>query len=304
MTSGDRLNQGKIELTRDWELAVSRIIKEPGTTIVIGPPDAGKTSFIRCLTSEANDFSKQVRVIDADLGQKTIGPPATISSACFRNNPEGEVLPDSLYFIGDTTPYNHIVEEVTGLSVLCGGAEPDIDILAIDTPGLVTGPIGVSLNYHLIMAANPHYVVFIRRAQEMEPLISAISYRNGPKLFILDIPRAARRIPIGERRKNRKESFGAYFRKSEFFEISLNSVAVYPSEARSIARRELKGLLVGLQDENNRTKGMGIIMAQQRRPGLVTIAAPIVPTEVAGIVFGSLKIAPDGQELGRVKLNR
>lgn len=292
-----------IEKPRDWDRAIKRIMKSPGTTIIIGAPDTGKTTFAGALIEELRSFGVAPHMIDADLGQKTIGPPGTIGRrfiSANRKNPEET----ELYFIGDTTPNGHIIEMITGMIRLAKksrGIEPAI----IDTAGFISGAAGLSLQYHAVTALEPQYLVFLRRAQELNLLISACSFLKNIKSFVLDTPTMARRISVQERALNRAKAFRDYFENSSEVEIRISDISVFPPNPASLGRREVRNMLIGLLDSENNTIGMGMVIGQTRFSKTIRIMTPVRRfDEVACLKLGYLRIAADGTELGRIGRSR
>ena len=59
------------------ELAFAAV-SEARVSVVIGASDAGKTTLIAALASELASRGEPVGVVDSDVGQSEIGPPATV----------------------------------------------------------------------------------------------------------------------------------------------------------------------------------------------------------------------------------
>ena len=70
-----------------------------------------------------------------------------------------------------------------------------------------------------------------------------------------------------------------------------------------IERPELKDLLVGLNDENNFTLGLGIIADMNPFTGKLTLFTPVQDIhKVATIRLGAKKVELDGKEYGRTRV--
>ena len=78
----------KLDVPPEWEAAAAEIL-ERGRCIVllVGGAGVGKSSFCRYL-AETLARRAEVDVIDADIGQANLGPPATISLARFSGSVE------------------------------------------------------------------------------------------------------------------------------------------------------------------------------------------------------------------------
>jgi polynucleotide 5'-hydroxyl-kinase GRC3/NOL9 len=61
----------------DWAAAMERIAAgDVRRVLVLGPGDAGKSTFCRVLLRHAVRNGRGVALLDADPGQKLVGPPA------------------------------------------------------------------------------------------------------------------------------------------------------------------------------------------------------------------------------------
>ena len=110
--------------------------------IVLGPVDSGKSSLAALIANRALLREMRVGVIDADIGQADIGPPAFVSAAFVENHILWlrELKPWKMRFVGYITPQRgerRIAAAVTELSHLlrANGAE----VVVVDTDGWVQG---------------------------------------------------------------------------------------------------------------------------------------------------------------------
>ena len=63
----------------DWETVLLAIAKRPGVTMFLGASDTGKTTCLRVAAAHlARAGLLPLAIVDADLGQSTIGPPTTV----------------------------------------------------------------------------------------------------------------------------------------------------------------------------------------------------------------------------------
>lgn len=84
-------------------------------------------------------------------------------------------------------------------------------------------------------------------------------------------------------------------RRSRVF-TTLEAGPIFAAESSSFDR-----LLVGLEDEEGDLLGVGIIISMKWREACAEILTPVKdPGSVARLVFGELRVAPDGVELGRL----
>jgi polynucleotide 5'-hydroxyl-kinase GRC3/NOL9 len=63
----------------DWQDATDIAVRTARRVMVLGPADVGKSSFCRFLIDSAGREGITTALLDADLGQKAVGPPACVS---------------------------------------------------------------------------------------------------------------------------------------------------------------------------------------------------------------------------------
>ena len=70
----------RLHVPQAWRETAATILRDrPRVILVLGGGDAGKSSFCRFLLAELLAAGHRVAVVDSDLGQKDIGPPATVT---------------------------------------------------------------------------------------------------------------------------------------------------------------------------------------------------------------------------------
>ena len=106
----------------DHEALVERAVGEATRVMLMGGLDSGKTTLGRAMVGAACASGKTAAFIDADLGQKSVGPPTTVGLKLIRTpedvTPEGMADADALFFVGSTSPQGHMLSVVTGAARL------------------------------------------------------------------------------------------------------------------------------------------------------------------------------------------
>src|SRR5919197_322767 len=89
--------------------AIATLTSHPGRIFVVGGVDSGKTTFARRLALAALESGQSVALVDADLGQSTIGPPGTVGLKLVtgREDLEEGAPPDAMAFVGAISPRNN-----------------------------------------------------------------------------------------------------------------------------------------------------------------------------------------------------
>lgn len=346
-----------------WETTLDTISEAGGVTLVLGGSDVGKTTFTRLLLNRLVERHGRAAVIDADLGQSDVGPPACIGLA-YAHTPVqalSDLTPHALAFVGSTSPPGFLLEHVSGVKRLAEsvGSCP----LVTDTSGFLHGGAAARLNQTEFELLSPTHVVALQRRGELEPILAPMRRREGCTIHALPVPDVIGRKPPAFRTQRRAMRFAAYFDRSAQHTFSLAEVAlvgtwlgsgpplaphllkflnqtlgpqskVYHAEmcdrqlglmvnrplppdlpALGIAQQQLKAqsvvitvaprlkhLLVGLEGSNGRLLGLGLLEALDFRRGTLGILTPVRAPAAARILrFGSLRLLPDGTEVGSLR---
>src|SRR5215831_8902578 len=187
--------------------------------LVVGAVDRGKSTYCAFLSRRCLETGQRVAVVDTDVGQKDMGPPATLTLGY----PEvaqslAEVPPVAWYFLGATSPAGHLLPMIVGVRQLLDTARASYII--INTTGFVTGP-GRVLKGYKIEAVRPDVIVALEHGRELRALLQA--YRH---YRILRVPASAYATPktTEQRRAARERAFGTYFATASTVELALRQV--------------------------------------------------------------------------------
>ncbi|WP_423792436.1 Clp1/GlmU family protein [Methanocaldococcus indicus] len=313
-----------IEISKDrYELLEE--IKENNykRILIVGNVDVGKTTLINFLSNNLN-----CGILDLDVGQKSILPPATISlkySFLVKH-----------YFIGSTTPAQFIGEMIVGANKLANLVN---DLVLIDTPGFIYG-IGGELIKLLIESLKPDLIVGIERDKELRNLLR---YENVKFLKSYSNKTYSKE----ERKKIREEKWKKYFENSKeiiinfkdfilsgsklFYGVKITENEKYLIEnllkwkilygsridkQYIIVKEDLErihisldrnfifyldkdrflNLLVGLIDKDGFCEGLGIVKEIDFENETLKILTPISLDNIKEIRFGRIKINDDFTE--------
>ncbi|WP_349368900.1 Clp1/GlmU family protein [Salinarimonas sp.] len=216
----------------DQAEAIGRIVGSGGRVLVLGPVDVGKSAFCRLLLEAGAQAGRRVALVDADPGQKTVGPPAAVTLA---RGPDLRLA--GLAFVGAVDVLRAPARVARGVEAALArlAGEGGADLAAINSAGLVTRP-GHGLIRALIAAARPDAIVAIGGGEALAP---ALAGARAPILALDPSPRA-RRKSAGARARARREAFAAYFAEAEIRRLRLDAAA------RAALADAPDGLLLGL----------------------------------------------------------
>ena len=252
----------KYRINPDWKRLASRIVMPNQRVLVLGPSDAGKSTFCRYLTDYACTASLKVAFVDADVGQSQIGPPTTIGMKLFDAPEDAELyLPfggmengttdqensdteseqnkhkkknrsdelyhkaDALYFVGALSPQRNLLPILTGTRLLVdAGLNAGADFTVIDTTGYVHDGAAVALKQQKIDLIRPHHLVCIGRSKDLERIVACYDDLNFLTIHYLLPHKLVRTKSSEARKRNRKAKFEAYFADSDLQTVPFGQI--------------------------------------------------------------------------------
>jgi len=267
------------EVASLWADLAQRIVQERLRRVfLVGPPNAGKSTFCRVLLRTAISAGRSAELVDADLGQKLVGPPACVTLGC--SMPDERIALSALAFVGTTDPVRGWRDLVRGMARLTEAGRGDL--LVFNSGGLLSGP-GRRLKMNKITAVAPDFLIAIGQASSLDAVLSI--HADVPTVRLPSSP-LARRKTLGDRRTARREAFRAYFAEAveRTFDMSqvhmegtLGSNAIPPAQ-----------LLVGIADRLGRDIALGIVTAGDEKAGTIACLTPREIPAACRIRWGSL----------------
>src|SRR3990172_7744546 len=219
---------GLIEVLDDWRALSARIDAEGGLALLLGASDSGKTTLARWLMCTLTAAGRRVALVDGDIGQSTVGPPATAGLAFAAPAQNESVLAlVTVSFVGAVSPAGQMLPLAAGLKRLAERASAmGAEVRLVDTTGFVLGPAARRLKFHKIDLLAPHHLIALQRDDELEPILRLFEGRKG--MAISRLPVSPHVIPrsFQVRRSYRAARFSDYFRSSSLVELWLHGVGV------------------------------------------------------------------------------
>ncbi len=284
-----------LDLPPSWQEIAEEILKQrPRRILVLGGVDVGKSTLCFYLLEQLVRAGLKVALVDADVGQKDVGPPTTVGLRHFFGSlPEKRPLPaEKLYFVGSTTPVGHLLPLVVGTKKLCDLSQGEITL--INTTGLIRGP-GLALKVFKIESLEPDLILALERAQELEEILSGFRHRAIRRLEVS--PQA---IPkgIAERRRRREEAYRWHFRGAGAITLPLKDL-IWQRRPKNLK----KNLLCAVSD-GNEVKALAVLEEYDPARGSLTLFTPADPYCIRVIICGSVLVSRLGQELGKTKIRK
>jgi polynucleotide 5'-hydroxyl-kinase GRC3/NOL9 len=152
----------EISAPKEWFALFDVLAEEKGMAILLGGTDTGKTTLANFLILNLCRRGSKVALVDADIGQSSLGPPATIGLAVFKSDPDWEVVlsPPEIFFVGSTTPEGHFPLYLKGIKRMVDKAiSYATDLILVDTTGFVSGEAGRELKRKKIDLISPRFIL-------------------------------------------------------------------------------------------------------------------------------------------------
>jgi len=278
-----------MEITPDksWNALLEDLLKNPGAVLVMGTSDVGKSTLIKWLLKGLLQNGKKVCLVDADVGQTSLGLPGTISKKTFRKLKDMEKFtPEEMIFPGVLNPAKNFAGMIDGTKEMAEAcANKEIPYTLIDTTGLVGGEVGKALKLAKVRAIKPRHVVAIEREEELHHILPHL---KGVRVHSLKAsPLVKSRSPV-QRAAYREQKFAGYFKGSKVIKVPLKGVEFsykgkeFDPEGNAIQY----GGLLGLNRED-RTLALGLYIGVERETLLVK--TPFVEVEkINRIIIGDI----------------
>jgi polynucleotide 5'-hydroxyl-kinase GRC3/NOL9 len=287
----------------EHEALVAEAVATKRTVVLVGGLDSGKTTLARALLEAAIAAGRPAAYLDADVGQKTVGPPATVTMKVVRIaadlDPAALALPDALSFVGSTSPEGHLLQVVTGAARLYERARDlGARFVVVDTSGLVSGVYGQILKYHKVEMLQPDLVVGLQRGEELQPLLGVIQRFFRTEVVPLGIHPAVVPTTVEQRADKRERAMKAYF-AAELHRWRVKPTVFMPALPPLFDLAQLDRLLVGLSDGAGGYLGIGYL-EHAADEGVLRLISPVAEGPKA-LRLGSVRLE-DGTRAKRVDL--
>jgi polynucleotide 5'-hydroxyl-kinase GRC3/NOL9 len=285
----------------EYEALVDEAVRNKRTVMLVGGLDTGKSTLSKRLVEAAVAAGRSAAYLDADLGQKTVGPPATMTLRFVRG--EGDLAslerPDALAFVGATSPQGHLLPVLAGITSLYRRAlEGGAEFVVVDTSGMVSGIAGQILKYHKVEMLGPDLVVGLQRGEELLPLLGVIQRFFATEVVPLGVHPDVVATTVDQRAENRERAMARYF-GGELHRFRVKPTVFMPALPPLFPLEQLHRLLVGLSDGAGGTTGLGYL-EHTPEEGVLRLISPVAEGPKA-LRLGSVRLE-EGFRVKRVDL--
>jgi polynucleotide 5'-kinase involved in rRNA processing len=291
----------------------------------LGASDTGKTTCLRAAAAHlARAGLLPLAIVDADIGQSTIGPPTTVGLTLVTkdNLPAllaGKLVCHAMRFIGALSPVGHLLQTIVATKMLVDKAlRRGARAVLVDTTGLVGQNVGFQLKLNKIELLEPRHIVALQRERELEGMLSVLA--NRPRLAVhrLAVSFQVRTRSPAERYRYRSNRFAVYFRSATRVQLETKKLSILsPSmglskltgeslppviSLGSFPSQSLMGCLVGLNSASDETLALGLLERITHHGQKMAILTPLKNfTRVRIVRLTNIRLAKSGEELGRAE---
>lgn len=280
----------------DWEIILTKLIKNKGIILLIGASDTGKTCLSKYLLKELLSQNINTCLVDSDIGQSSLGLAGTICMKIFQNLIDlNNFYFDKMLFIGSVNASEHVPSIISGTKRMVDMCKCKAEATIIDTTGFVSGEAGKKLKLCKINEIKPDHIIAIQRGNELEHILNEV--KNKVKNF--SINRISVSSSVNVRIRNREErvryrvkKLESYFARDIAKKYILNIKDVkclYNDEYIDISDKFIiKGAVIGL---NNNEDAIALGKFIERDSDSITLRSPIGSLKAINrLVFGNLII--------------
>jgi polynucleotide 5'-kinase involved in rRNA processing len=278
-----------------WHDLTDRL-PDGGRVVVIGASDSGKTTFTWWLADELSSGG-DVALVDADLGQSRIGPPACVGWTTYGVD-RGE-----FEFVGDVQPASRLIAALSG-TVRMGIRATRLTKpkwLIVDTGGFVDGPDACEFKGSQVQLLAPATVVALGAPGRLDHLRWAWRGRDEIRWLRLDVAPGCCEKSREHRRAWRSDHFAEWLAGSVNHRFELDHLALHHVPSPEVLAERgpdgLAGTLVGLDDHQGVGICLGLLEDFDMSRSHATVWAPPEAAGARGLRFGALRLNPDGSPL-------
>ncbi len=277
-------------MSTDWADKIAQRLsggglRQPGVCLILGGVDTGKTTLAAALAGRMT-ANGPVGVIDADVGQSHIGPPATVGWAVV-DKPEvdfSQLVPGGISFVGDVTPVGHLLQLTAAIAQCVRQVSKVTGRIIIDTPGFIAGPAANVLWWTVQGIVRPTLIAAVQRENELNDILAGLQNLGSQIERLKAPPRIPAKSPQA-RRNYRQNQFRRYFADSCLYNLKLSDLTIQTTRGVS------SGMLVALRDPEGVDRAVGIIESWQQNSDAVTVRAPQLDVgQIRCIVAGDVTV--------------
>ncbi len=282
----------RIRVSRQWLQLLDELRQAPRRVLIVGPTDSGKSTLASWLAAKLSEVAPTA-MVDADVGQSQIGPPATVGWRLTGD------IGHCCYFVGDVSPASRPAAALSALLRSVRDAEAaGAAYTIIDTTGYIHGDDAVALKTAKLEMLAPLDAVVIGDDRAARRLLKCWQGFSPATVTRLDTADSLQVKTVVQRRRHRQQMFSGALADGSMRWISLDDKAIFSTLGDHRHTDVAGGLLLGFVDELRRLVCLGLLQSIDLKNRRLLAYAP--PAEnAAGVVFGAIFLNAAGEQLDR-----
>jgi polynucleotide 5'-kinase involved in rRNA processing len=286
---------------RAYSALRDRIADVSGVVMLLGAAETGKTSLAKLLAIDGVDAGRSVAFVDGDVASTVAGPPGCVGVK-YLTEPadlDAHVPAAEMKFVGSTSPQGVVLPHVVAVASLVETARARAELVIVDTSSVVGGVVGQTLKYHLWELTQPALGVALQRGEELEPTIGMLRRFLSAKIATAEPPSDSPPPSPTERRERQAVAFAAAL-APPLQRWRVQTTVFAPTLPEEFELDRLDGMLVGVQDDEGRCLGLGVI---ETVDGVLRVATHHGEV-MRGLRLGSMRVDLETFETQRVRLRQ
>jgi polynucleotide 5'-hydroxyl-kinase GRC3/NOL9 len=261
--------------------------------LIVGAAEAGKSTFAAWLANALHARGLTVALVDADVGQSEIGPPATVGFGRVRRplTRTGDAEPLGFEFVGVTSPGRRPWRIVEAAGRASARARARFDRVIVDTSGFIAGGFARAVKQRKIAAVDPDVVVAIQVADEAEHIVRHLAGRARPRVLRLPAIRGMRPRSPAARRRHRDAALARHLEGAGPVALALVRVAVHSISGEPLSPENIAvGAIAALHASNGETLALGVVDAVDVVRRTLTVRTTRTADEIAAVTVGETTV--------------
>ena len=286
---------------RVYEALRDRMVGVTGVVMLIGAAETGKTTLSKLLILDALDAGFSVAFVDGDVASTIAGPPACVGLKYIESpaDLDPETPPAEMRFVGSISPQGVVLPHVVAVARLVEAARAQADLVIVDTTSVVGGVVGQTLKYHLWELTQPDLGIALQRGEELEPIIGMLRRFLSAKITTAEPPNDATPPSPMERQMRQSDALRQAL-AAPLPRWRVQTTVFAPTLPEEFDLDRLNGMLVGVQDDEGRCLGLGVV---ESTDGVLRVATHL-GEEMRGLRLGSLRVDLETFATQRVRLRQ
>jgi polynucleotide 5'-hydroxyl-kinase GRC3/NOL9 len=202
-----------------------------------------------------------------------------------------------MQFVGSITPEGVVLQQVVATAALVDRAREEVDVVVVDTTGVISGVVGQTLKYHKMELCRPDVVVGLERGAELDPVVGMLRRFFTADVEVAPVDPNVRPPSPEDRSAKRRKAFADAF-ADPLQRWRVRPTVFAPTLPAGLDLKRLDGVLVGLQDGTGWCLGLGVLEYGEETLRVITNAGE----GMRGLRLGSLHVEPSTFEVQRLRL--